>query len=76
MTEKHYGSVWTIDHCYPLSESDLSNEPEKIKTTCRINLRPMYPNKNISKDPKIDNRIYLMQEKKAKNFLKLNAQEG
>ena len=34
MTEENNGSVWTIDHCYPLSKTDLSNETDKIKTTC------------------------------------------
>ena len=76
MTEENYGSVWTIDHCYPLSKTDLSNETDKIKTTCWINLRPMYSNKKISKGSKIDNRISLMQEVKAKKNLKPNAQEG
>ena len=37
-----------------------------------INLRPMYCSENISKSNKIDNRLYLMQEVKAKYFLKIN----
>ena len=37
-----------------------------------INLRPMYSNDNNLKNDKIDNRLYLMQELKAKHFLKLN----
>ena len=49
MTEENYGSVWTIDHCYPLSKTDQSNETDKIKITCWINLRPMFSNKNISR---------------------------
>ena len=47
MTEENYGSVWTIDHCYPLSKTDLSNETDKIKTNCWNNSGPMYSNKNI-----------------------------
>ena len=65
MTEENYGSVWTTDHCYPLSKTDLSNETDKIETTCWNNLRPMYSIKNISKGSKIDNRLFLLQEKKA-----------
>ena len=66
MTEEKYGSVWTIDHCYPLSRTDLSSEKDIIKTTCWINLGPMYSNKNISKRSKNENQIFLMQEVKAK----------
>ena len=77
MTEENYSSVWTIDHCYPLSKTDLSVETDKNKTTCWINLGPKYCNKkNNSKGSEIDNRLYLMQGMKAKSFLKLIAQEG
>ena len=72
MTEENYGSVWTIDHCYPLSKTNLSNEIDIFKSSHWINLRPMYIKDNISKGSKIDNRLYLMQEVKAKYFLKLN----
>ena len=41
MTEKNYASVWTIDHCYPLSKTNLSNEIEMSKSTYWIKLRPM-----------------------------------
>ena len=36
----------------------------------------MCSNENNSKKDKIDIRLYLMQEVKAKKFLKLNDQEG
>ena len=42
MTINIYGSVWEIDHCYSLSQSNLSNETGKFKSTAWINLRPMY----------------------------------
>ena len=76
MTEGSYGSVWSIDHCYPLSKTNLSNGTDKIKTTSWINLRPMYSNKIISKGFKIDHHMYLFQEVKGKSFLKLHDQEG
>ena len=66
MTEESYASVWSIDHCYPLSKTNLSNETDKIKTTSWINLRPMYSNKKISKGSKIDHQLYLMEEVKVK----------
>ena len=37
-----------------------------------INLRPMYLKDNIIKGDKIDYHLYLLQEVKAKHFLKLN----
>ena len=40
-----------------------------------VNLLHMYSNKNISKGSKFDNRLYLMQEIKEKDSLKLN-EEG
>ena len=40
-----------------------------------INLRPMYCSENISRGDKIDMRLYLLQEVKAKYFMKLNDQE-
>ena len=42
MTEENYGSVWTLDHCYPLSKTNLSDKNEMIKSTHWINIRPMY----------------------------------
>ena len=42
MTEENYGSVWTIDPCYPLSKTNLSNVNETKKPTYCINLRPRY----------------------------------
>ena len=76
MTEENYGSVWSIDHCYPLSKTNLSNENDLYKSTNWINLRPMYVKDNIVKGVKIDMRLYLLQEIKSKYFKKLNDQEG
>ena len=74
MTLKNYGSVWQIDHCYPLSQTNLSNETDMTKATNWINLRPMYSSENIAKADKIDHRLYLMQEVKAYQFLKFNGE--
>ena len=71
MTEENCGSVWTIDHCYPLSKTNLSNQNEMSKSTYWIILRPMYISKNISKGSEIDHRLYLMQEIKANYFKKV-----
>ena len=75
MNEKNSGSVWTIDHCYPLSKTNLSNETDMFKSSHWISLRPTFYNKISSKGSKIDNQLYLLQEVKSKYFLKLNDQE-
>ena len=76
MTEENYGSVWTLDHCYPLSKTNLSDKNEMNKSTYWINIRPMYCSENISKGDKINPYLYILQEIKAKYFLKLNVEEG
>ena len=76
MTEENYGKIWCLDHCFPLSKTNLSDQNEVNKSTNWINLRPMYCSENISKGNKIDHRLYLMQEIKANYFTKLNGQEG
>ena len=72
MTEDNYGEIWCLDHCYPLSKTNLLDKNEMNKSTKWINLRPMYCSENISKADKIDKRLYLMQEIKAYQFIKLN----
>ena len=76
MTLENYGKIWCLDHCYPLSKISLSNENELIKYTNWLNIRPMYIKENIIKGDKINHYLYLLQEVKAKYFLKLNGQEG
>ena len=75
MTFENYGKVRCLDHCYPLSKINLFNENGLYKSTNWINLRPMYMIDNLVKGDKIDNRLYLLQQIKAKHFMKLNVQE-
>ena len=75
MKEENYGSVWTLDYCYPLSKTNLCDKSEMNNSTYWINIRPMYCSENISKGDKVDHRLYLMQEIKAYQFIKLN-EEG
>ena len=63
MTLENYGTIWCLDHCIPLKRT---NENDLYKYTNWINIRPMYIKDNSSKGSKIDNRLYLMQEVKAK----------
>ena len=76
ITEENFGKFWSLDHCYLLSKTNLSDKNEMNKSTNWITLRPMYCSENISKGEKIDHRFYLMQEIKAYQFIKLNGQEG
>ena len=76
MTVENYGSVWQIDHCLPIVSFNLLDENDMKKCFNWVNIRPMYSTDNNSKNAKIDNRLYLMQEVKAKYFINLNAQEG
>ena len=54
MIEENYGSVWTIDHCYLLSKTNLSNETDMVKSSHWINMRPIFHNKNSSEGSIID----------------------
>ena len=69
MTIENYGKICCLDHCYPLSKI---KENELNKYTNWVNIRPMYIKGNISKGSKIDNQLYLLQQIKAKYFLKIN----
>ena len=72
MSIDKYGGVCCVDHCLPIASFNLLDEKEIKKCFNCINLRSMYIKENISKKAKIDNRIYLMQEIKAYQVLKLN----
>ena len=76
MTIKNCSSVWTIDHCLAIASFNLLDENDMNKCFNWINLRPMFLKDNIFKGDKIDHRLNLMQEVKAKYFKKLNVAEG
>ena len=71
MTEENYGSVWTLDHCYPLSRTNLFDKNEMNKSTYCINIRPMYSTENNLKGSRIDHRLYLLQQIKVNYFMKI-----
>ena len=76
MTLENCRFVWQFDHCLPIASFNLLDESDMKKCFYCVNLRPMYSNENNSKKDKIDIRLYLMQEVKAYQFLKINGQEG
>ena len=49
MTEEKYGSIWTIDHCYPLSKLTYLMKQICLNPVFGINLRPMYSKKIVQK---------------------------
>ena len=65
-----FGVLITATHYLKLKKNELN------KYTNWDNIRPMYMKDNVSKGSKIDNLLYLMQEIKAKYFMKINGQEG
>ena len=71
LIEEIYGCVWTNDHCYLLSRTNLSDKIEMNESTYWIILRPVYCNGKIPKGDKIDHRLYLMHEVKAIFFKKI-----
>ena len=76
MTIENYGKIWCLDHCLPIASFNLLDEKDMKKCFNWVNLRPMYVKDNIIKSDKIDMRLYLLQEVKAKYFMKLNVEEG
>ena len=76
MTLENYGSVWQIEHCLAIASLNVLDEKEMKKCFNWINLRPMYVEDNLIKGDKTDIRLYLLQEIKAYQFIKLNDQEG
>ena len=72
VTLENYGSVWQIDHCLAVASFNLSDENNVKRCFNRVNLRTMYVKDNIIKSHKIDERLFLLQEIRAYQFIKLN----
>ena len=72
MTEENYGKVWCLDHCYPLAKCNLNDKKVLYRYNTWTNIRPLYMKEKIIKRDKIDHRLYLLQQIKAKYFLKIN----
>ena len=76
LTLENHGPVWQFDHCLPIASFNLLHENDMKKCFKCVNIRPMYSSENNSKEAKIDVRLYLLPEKKANYFMKINASEG
>ena len=66
MTLESYGTIWCLDHCLAVASFNLVDEKDMKKCFNWVNLRPMYVKHNIIRSDKIDMRLYLLQEVKAK----------
>ena len=75
MTLENYGKIMCLDPCLAVASFNLLDGNEMRKCFNWVNLRPMYVKVNIFKEDRIDMRLYLLQEVKAKYFMRLN-EEG
>ena len=75
MTIELYGSTRQIDHCLSIASFNLLDENDMKECFNWVNLRPMYSTENNLKGSKNDRRLYLPQQNKAYQFIKLN-EEG
>ena len=66
MTEEKNGTIWCLDHCLPTASFYLLDEKDKKKCFNWVILEPMYVKDNVIKSDKIDMRLYLLQEVKAR----------
>ena len=76
MILENYGSVWQIENCSPRASFNLLDDNDMMKSFNWVYLKPMCSTENNSKIAKADYHLHLLQEVKAKYFLKLNDPEG
>jgi hypothetical protein len=72
MSWKNHGEIWQIDHVIPCSFFDLTNEEERYICFNWKNLRPLYSNRNMSRQNKIEHRDILNHEISVVAFLRNN----
>ena len=57
---ENYGSAWSLDHTYPISETISSNEEDMRKCNHWKNIGPIYNTENNTKKAKIIQHLYLL----------------
>ena len=62
------GSIRQINHCNPLSRTNLSNRKDKLNSTHWVTLRPRYSSENNSKASEVNHHSYILQDIKANIF--------
>jgi hypothetical protein len=53
MSWDNYGTLWHIDHIFPLNSFDLSDEAQQKKAVHYLNLQPMLAEINLRKGSKV-----------------------
>lgn len=72
MTWNNHGSYWHLDHIRPCASFDISNVEHRKQCFNWKNLAPLEARENMKKNCKIDNKIILMYEYRAEQFLAEN----
>ena len=72
MTLENYGKIWCLDHCLTIASFNLLDENDVKRCFNWVILGAMYVKDNIIKVDKVDERLYLIQEIKAYQFIKIN----
>ena len=68
MRAENYGSIWQVDHCFPLLKTNLSNEKHLLRSTHRIKFRPVRSCENNSKRSRINHSPFFLTEIEARIF--------
>ena len=69
MSWDNYGSYWHIDHVYPCSLFDFSQEVDRRKCFNWTNLTPLEAIENIKKSNKLDTQLILHYRARAIEFI-------
>lgn len=69
MNFENYGTLWHLDHVIPCSLFDFNNELEKYYCFNWSNYRPLYKNKNLSRQNKLTYNDILLHDIRIKSFI-------
>jgi len=69
MTWENYGPYWHVDHVYPCSLFDFSQETERVKCFNWTNLTPLEAIENLKKSNHLDSDLIEYYRKKAISFI-------
>ena len=69
MTWDNYGPYWHVDHVYPCSLFNFSNDSDRVRCFNWTNLTPLEGNENIKKSNKLDIILIEHYRKRAIEFI-------
>jgi hypothetical protein len=76
MNWSNYGPYWHIDHVYPCSLFDFTEEDERNRCFNWTNLTPLEGLENIKKSNKINIKLVQYYKKRAIQFMRENPDAG